>query len=322
MICWLLPKDCMEFLLVLMIAITMDFIYPYHSGLMLMIHPVHTSYVMALKLHNHLPKTKTSGIMIWSIVVITHTLLYTLILYLSSFNRLLWILTSSYILKVSISLKLLIIHVRNIELGLKVGDISYARHYVSGIVRRDVSKLGEGHIASAAIESLFESLIDGFTSPLLYYVFLGPIGALLQRLVNSLDSALGYRTDEFINTGWFSARVDSIINYIPSRVTSLLVIFLCPLIGGSFKKVLTIYLRDQDKTESINAGNIFASVSGCLSVRLEKVNTYCIGSEFNLPKHNDISKSVRLSLTVTTSYIFLTYLLFITYNTFLGDLIV
>ncbi|MEM3905086.1 MAG: cobalamin biosynthesis protein, partial [Sulfolobales archaeon] len=255
-------------------------------------------------------------------VVITHTVPYVLILYLSSFNRLLWVLTSSYILKVSISLRLLLIHVRNVEFGLRSGDINYARQYVSGIVRRDVSKLGEGHIASATIESLFESLVDGFTSPLLYYTFLGPIGALLQRLVNSLDSALGYRTDEFINTGWFSAKVDTIINYIPSRVTSLLIILLCPLVNGSLKRSLTTYLRDRGKTESVNAGSIFASVSGCLSVKLEKVNIYCIGSEFNLPKHEDISKSVRLALITTTSYIFLTYLLFTTYNTFLeGGLI-
>jgi len=305
-----------------MIAITMDFIYPYHSGLMLIIHPVHTSYVMALKLHNHLPKTKTSGIIIWSIVVITHTLLYTLILYLSSFNRLLWILTSSYILKVSISLKLLIVHVRNVELGLKVGDISYARHYVSGIVRRDVSKLGEAHIASAAIESLFESLVDGLTSPLLYYTFLGPIGALIQRLVNSLDSALGYKTNEFINTGWFSAKVDTIINYLPSRITSLLTILLCSLVNGSIKRALTIYLRDRGNTESINAGVIFASVSGCLSVRLEKINTYCIGSEFNLPKPNDISKSLRLVLMIITSYIFLICILYTIYVIFFGDILV
>ena len=322
MMSWLLPKDCTEFLLILTVAMVMDFIYPYHSGLMLIIHPVHTSYVMALKLHKHLPKTKASGIIIWFIVVITHTVPYVLILYLSSFNRLLWVLTSSYILKVSISLRLLLIHVRNVEFGLRSGDINYARQYVSGIVRRDVSKLGEGHIASATIESLFESLVDGFTSPLLYYTFLGPIGALLQRLVNSLDSALGYRTDEFINTGWFSAKVDTIINYIPSRVTSLLIVLLCPLVNGSLKRSLTTYLRDRGKTESVNAGSIFASVSGCLSVRLEKINTYCIGSEFNLPKHEDISKSVRLALITTTSYILLIYLLFTTYNTFLeGGLI-
>jgi len=304
-----------------MIAMTMDFIHPYHDGLMLRIHPVHTSYVMALKLHDHLPKTKVSGIMIWFIVVITHIIPYTLILYLGSFNRLLWILVSSYILKVSISLRLLIVHVRNVELGLRTGNIDYARHHVSGIVRRDVSKLGEGHIASAAIESLFESLVDGLTSPLLYYTFLGPIGALLQRLVNSLDSALGYKTDEFINTGWFSAKVDTIINYLPSRITSLLTTLLCPLVNGSIKRALTTYLRDRGNTESINAGVIFASVSGCLSVKLEKVNAYCIGREFNLPKPNDIFKSIRLSLIITTSYIFITYLLFITYATFLGELL-
>jgi len=175
-------------------------------------------------------------------------------------------------------------------------------------VRRRVDELGEGHVASAAIESLYESLVDGFTSPLLYYVFLGPLGALLQRIANTLDSALGYKDPGYREVGWFSAKADTIINYLPARLTALLEIMTCPLIKGSIRRALEIYLRDRGATESLNAGHPMAAASGCLGVRLEKINSYTIGEEYCLPDWRDIRRGVTHIIIIVIIYILLIYL--------------
>lgn len=311
---WLLPRDLTEFILILAMALIADYIYPYHSGLMLKIHPVHTSYITALALYRSLPKTKASGFLIWGSVTALHIGIYGSLLYVLSNFRMLWILTSAYILKVSASLRLLAIHVLNVREGLETKDLQYARTYVSGIVRRDVSSLGEGHIASAAIESLFESLVDGFTSPMFYYVFLGPIGALFQRVVNTLDSALGYRSEEFIRVGWLSAKVDTLINYVPARLTSLLIITSCPLIRSSLMASLKTYVRDRALTLSLNSGNVIAAASGCLMVRLEKIGEYCIGREFRLPNHDDIGNAIKLWIYTIAIYQLLITCIYVTYH--------
>ncbi len=310
---WLLPRDLTEFMLVLVMALIADYIYPYHSGLMLKVHPVHTSYVTALALYRRLPRSKASGFLIWASITALHVGIYGSLLYVLSNFRILWILASAYILKVSTSLRLLAIHVLNVREGLKVKDLEYARKYVSGIVRRDVSGLGEGHIASAAIESLFESLVDGFASPMLYYVFLGPIGALFQRIVNTLDSALGYRSEEFLQVGWLPAKADTLINYIPARLTSLLIIASCPLVGSSLVASLKTYIRDRALTLSLNSGNVMASASGCLRIRLEKIGEYCIGREFRLPNHDDIGNAIKLWICTIALYQSLMICIYIAY---------
>lgn len=303
---WIFPQNFTEFSIILIIALALDYIYSYHKGIMYRIHPVHTAYFMALRLYKLLPRTKLAGVMIWFIVVLTHTFIYALMLYLSSVvNRVAWIIVSVYILKVSISLRLLINHVYSTWICLKNLDVDCAREAIAGAVRRSVADLSEGHIASAAIETLFENIVDGFTSPLLYYLILGPLGALLQRLINTLDAALGYKVGDLAKVGWFSARVDDIVNYIPARLTMVLIITLCIFSHGSPRSSLMIYLRNGNKIESVNARTVISTASGCLRIRLEKLGCYSVGEEFSLPKDSHLSKALRLSLYVSLTYIVL-----------------
>lgn len=288
---------------ILLIAILLDNLYPYHRGILLNLHPVRTAYFMALALYKKFPKSKIGGVITWLIVVISHLVAYAILLYVSNqIHRVLWIISSAYILKTSSSVRLLFNHVIEVSNCIKGHDMECARESVEGIVRRDVSSLDEGHISSAAIESLFENLVDSFTSPIFYYLFLGPLGALLQRIVNTLDGALGYKYEEFKDVGWFSAKADTVMNYLPARLTSLLIIISCPFVKGSIKQSWAIYLRDRNLTESINAGNPMASASGCLGVKLEKIGAYCIGKDFNLPSANDVAKSIRLALNTLILY--------------------
>ncbi len=309
---WLLPKNIFEFSVILLSILALDVIYPKHTGILYRIHPVHTAYEMSLSLYRKFPKTRVAGVIIWFIVVSTHTIIYTLILYmLSKIHRILWLVFSVYILKTSTSIKLLVDHVTDVYHCLRRENLMCAREAVSNIVRRDVKNLGEGHVASAAIESLFENIVDSFTSPLLYFLVLGPIGALIQRIANALDAALGYKHEPFKYVGWFSAKMDTILNFVPARLTAFLLIALCPLAKGSIKKSLAIYLRDKGNTESVNSGHPLSAASGCLSIKLEKLGSYTIGKEYCLPTHVDIAKALKLAIYITTFYIVLLHILFI-----------
>ncbi|MEM0026693.1 MAG: cobalamin biosynthesis protein [Ignisphaera sp.] len=310
---FLLPRSYQEFIAILFLALALDFAYPRHEGVLYYIHPVHTSYTMALKLHRSSPRTRMWGIIIWFAVVVSHITLYSLALYIANlFSRVAWVILSAYILKVSTSFKLLYNHVRNVYMCLYKGDLACARTEVSKIVRRDVKNLGEGHVASAAIESLFESLVDGFASPLLYYLLFGPIGALTQRIANTLDSALGYKDEEFRDVGWFSAKTDTAINFVPARLEALLIILLSPIGKGSMRRSWDTYRRYRRATESINAGHPLSAVSGYLGVRLEKIGAYVIGREFTLPTGRDIERALRFAILNAVTYVLIINALSIT----------
>lgn len=296
----------------LLIALALDCAYPFHRGIMYKIHPVHTAYFMSLKLYKLFPRTKLAGVVIWFIVVVVHCLIYAFVLYLSHIvNRMLWILVASYILKVSLSLKLLIDHVYVTGLCLENNDVDCARDAIAGAVRRDVSALGEGHIVSAAIETLFENIVDGFISPLLYYLIIGPLGAFIQRIINTLDAALGYKVGDFVKVGWFSAKADDVINLVPFRITMIIIMPLCFFVNGLPKNGMKIYTREKHKIESINARTVIAFVSGCLGIRLEKKGFYSIGMCYDLPKAHDIFRALKLAIYTISVHICLLYVLFL-----------
>jgi len=200
-----------------------------------------------------------------------------------------------------IDLRLLLEYVRETARCLAEEDLGCARSVVSNIVRRDVRWLDGGRVASAAVESLFENLVDSFTSPLLYYAAMGPLGSLFQRVVNALDSALGYRDEDFRLVGWFSAKADTLVNYVPARLTALTIIALCPLVRGSLVDALRTYLRYRRATQSVNAGHPMSAASGCLGVRLERVGAYVIG-EGDLPSSADVLRGVRLATASALIY--------------------
>ncbi|PNV81591.1 MAG: CobD/CbiB family cobalamin biosynthesis protein [Fervidicoccus sp.] len=300
---WLYPPGFSYFSIILLSALLLDWMYPKHEGFLYYMHPVHTSYALALFLHRRLPKSKAAGVAIWICSVGIHLVAYGLAMFiLRPVSQLVWMILSIYIMKVSISQRLLIDYVREASDCLKRGDVQCARESASNIVRRDLSRLGEGYIASAGIESLFESMVDGFISPLFFYLLLGPLGALLQRLANTMDSALGYKDDEFREKGWASAKMDTILNFIPARIGSLITVLLCPCVGGKVKEAWAAFRKYRNCTESINAGNPMSAASGCLRIKLEKHMHYTIGKEFPLPSYHDLERALRLALCESLAF--------------------
>lgn len=293
---WLYP-DPQYLILALCISVITDVMYPKHLGILYLIHPVHTSYFLALKLSKY-GSSRAYGVIIWFIVVTVHIIPYSLLLYITwRISPILWVLASSYIIKVSISPALLLkILIDCIRYGVE-GNYSRIRALIQEIVRRDLSEVDLGHVYSAGIESLFENIVDAVTSPLLLLSFIGPMGALLQRIVNTLDGALGYKVGKFKYLGWFSALMDTIINYIPARLVAILTIITSSIIQGSMKEKLLTYIKYRCRTDSINAGHPMSAIAASLRVKLEKIGHYVLG-EGELPKLKHVSLATELAVYV------------------------
>ena len=286
----------------LALAFILDLLYPEHRGLLLKIHPVHTSYFMALRLGRPY-SSKLRGVLIWVLVTLTHLAPYALALVIAyNASPLAWVIVASITLKFSFSLKLLVDICYKAYKGFSK-SLDEARRWTQLIVRRDVSKLDEPRVVSATLESLAESLVDGFTSPLLYYALLGPLGALLQRVANTLDGALGFKTPEYREVGWFSAKMDTMLNYIPARITATLTITLAPLVDGSVKETWTTWRRWNRVTESLNAGHPMSAMAGALKVRLEKPGYYVINDNARNPEPSDIARGLRIAITLSILYL-------------------
>jgi adenosylcobinamide-phosphate synthase len=181
------------------------------------------------------------------------------------------------IFKITIAVKGMEKHTRAIMNCLEACDLKGSRYNLSMIVRRKTDDLDEQHILSATIECISESTVDGITGPIFYYSLLGPAGALAYRAINTLDSMIGYRDDYFKDIGWMSAKLDTAANYIPARITSILMVVAARILGADWKNSLNILLRDHGKTSSPNAGYPMATMAGALCVSLEKIGYYTLG---------------------------------------------
>ena len=195
-------------------------------------------------------------------------------------------------LKPLFALRMLLTATVPVERGLLAGDLESARQAVSRIVSRDTSTLGPGLVAAAAIESAAENFTDSVIAPWLAYLACGLPAAAIYRLVNTMDSMVGYRGEnEYL--GKAPARVDDLLNLVPARLGALLIALAAPAGGGSTAGALRIALRDHDRTASPNAGWTMAAMAGALGVRLEKRNHYCLGSGAE-PTAQDIARARRI----------------------------
>ena len=204
-------------------------------------------------------------------------------------------LAEAWVLKLTLSLGGLDIAASEIRSVLEAGDLPKARRLTNWhLVSRDTSELTESQVAAATIESVTENTSDSILAPLFYYTLFGLPGALAYRFANTADSMLGYRDAEREWLGKIPARLDDLLNFIPSRLTALFFVFVTWLSGGDAAHATAIWQRDSRKTESPNAGHPMSAGAGALGVELEKVGTYNLGAGQRAPQADDIARSVRL----------------------------
>ncbi len=158
--------------------------------------------------------------------------------------------------------------------ALMGGDLPAARHYLSYIVGRDTGQLEEPEIWRALIETVAENTSDGIIAPLFWLTIGGPVTAMAYKAVSTLDSMVGYRNRHYLQFGWASARMDDLLNYLPARLTALLLIVSSPLAGCSLSAAARITLRDRLNHPSPNSGHPEAAAAGALGVRLGGASSY------------------------------------------------
>ncbi len=169
-------------------------------------------------------------------------------------------------------------HAKAVLDTLDAGNLGAARDRLSMIVKRDTSKLDRDHVISGVLESIGENTVDGVTGPMFYYALFGIPGAFVYRAVNTADSMIGYRTDLFKDIGWFAAKCDTVLNYIPSRLTGFVMIISAALLQNNWKESYRIMVRDGKKTQSHNAGYPMAALAGALCTKFEKPDHYQLGN--------------------------------------------
>lgn len=152
--------------------------------------------------------------------------------------------------------------------ALAAGDLPTARKYLAWIVGRDTDQLEEAEIWRALVETVAENSSDGIIAPLFWLTAGGPVAAMAFKAVSTLDSMVGYKNERYLRIGWASARMDDLLNFIPARLTALLMIMAAPLCGLSAAAAARITLRDRLKHPSPNSGHPEAAAAGALGVRL------------------------------------------------------
>jgi len=212
-----------------------------------------------------------------------------------------YIIVSAIILKSSFAIKCMRNYTLPVADAVAKGDYDRAKQLLPLIVRRSPEELTERHIISAAVETIAEGTTDGITSPFFYYALFGVPGAVAFRVVNTLDSMVGYKDPDNINIGWFSAKTDTVANYVPARLTAVLMILSALLLNEDWRESWRILQRDRANTASINAGWTIAAMAGALNIQLEKTGHYKIGDNTNLtPAH--ITKALRIMLLTATLF--------------------
>ena len=208
-------------------------------------------------------------------------------------------------------------HSKNVYKALSDGDLELARKKVAMIVGRDTKALDKNEITRATIESVGENLVDGVTAPIFYAILFGPIGVMVYKAINTLDSSFGYKNEKYRQFGYVSAKVDDLVNWVPARLTGPIISLSAIFCGLSARLSLRIFLRDRFKHNSPNSAHGEAAFAGALGVQLGGPTEYQgkiknnphIGDALDplQPKH--IIKANRLMYV--TSFVFVIILILI-----------
>jgi adenosylcobinamide-phosphate synthase len=242
------------------------------------------------------PKTeKFLGVLLALTVIATFTIpvyfgLWAIFTYVSIF---LYASIGIILLKMTICIKLETDWARAAAKAIKANNLDEAKKY-SHFSRRDSRSLNGSQISSAVIESMAENLIDFKLSPMMSFALFGVTGAIAFRAINTLDGMVGFKDKEHINTGWFSANLDTVVNYIPTRLTALIMIVAAAILRMDAGDAWRISNRDHRKTPSRNHGWPMAAMAGALRVQLEKPGQYVLGDSLEPLTGDKILGALRI----------------------------
>ncbi len=259
------------------------------------IHPVVMIGKIISALEKPLRKMKNqilAGILLLSFIELIVLSLVIVTLYISGFLILAYIIMAGFLLKTSYALTSMGSHIAPVIDSLSAGDIESARKHLSKVVRRETGDLDLHSICSASIETISEGFVDGFASPLFYFPYFGVSGSMFARVTSTLDSTVGYKDERNIKFGKASALADTIVNFIPARLSGYLILLSSFAVSGRKESVS---LRTMSrKTESKNAGWPMGAIAIGLDVRLEKHGSYVLNEDGKPPEIEDVRKAMKI----------------------------
>ena len=241
-------------------------------------------------------KARIGGIVLWLICVALFTIPTVVAIALAQehLGSIGYVLVSAVILKTSFALKSWDNHMIPVSTALELKKVDDAKKLVQRTVRRDLSNADEQHIISAGVETIAEGIVDGYTSPIFYFALFATPGAIVYRVINTLDSMVGYRDQENVNLGWFSARMDTIANYLPARITAYSMLIASALLRENWRRSKDVLARYRGTTESPNSGWPMSAMAGALGVRLEKVGYHELGDVYEDLAVNHIHRALNI----------------------------
>lgn len=215
---------------------------------------------------------RVTGVVLWGLTAALVTLPFVVVSVF--FPPYLYLVCAPFLLKCCFAWRSLEEHTLAVVAALKDG-VDNGRETVGMLVSRDTAPLDRDHILSAGYESMTENLTDSIISPLSFFCVFGLAGAAFLRAVNTMDAMLGYR-DERERLGWCAARMDDICNYLPARLTALLLL-LWFIPKGTAGDALRVMRRDGGNRPGFNGGIVMAAMAGGTGARFEKQGVYIIG---------------------------------------------
>lgn len=249
---------------------------------------------------------KIAGIfLVITITFITYISSYLLLKIVFKIHPLLFGIINILLLWNCLALKCLNIETTKVYKALKKDDISLSRKMISYLVGRDTSELDEVAITKASVETIAENTSDGVIAPLFYMFIGGAPLALVYKAINTMDSMVGYKNDKYMDFGWAAAKIDDVANYIPARITGLLISVASVIMNLDWKSSFIILSRDSRNHSSPNSGFPEASVAGALGIQLGGSNKY-FGKLVHKPTIGDNIRNIEkedIILTIRLMYI-------------------
>ena len=185
---------------------------------------------------------------------------------------------------------------------LKEGNIERARKDLSYLVSRDTGTMDEKMIIRSTMETISENTVDGIVAPMLY-MFLGGLPlSMTYKAINTFDSMVGYKNEKYMDFGKFSAKLDDVANFIPARITGILIVIGSIILGYDYKNSLKVFIRDRKNHSSPNSGHAEAGVAGALGVQFggrvsyfgKEVDKPVIGDKIKDFELEDIKKNIKI----------------------------
>jgi adenosylcobinamide-phosphate synthase len=236
-----------------------------------------------------------SGVLLWIITVFTAYFIPMIILFFTSkINLYLFLLVEGLMCYYILAVKNLKDEAKKVYASLIKKDLRRSREDLSMIVGRDTENLDKESIIKATVETVSENISDGIIAPMLFIALGGAPLGFAYKASNTLDSMVGYKNEKYHYFGKFSALADDILNFIPSRISGLLIILSSFILRYNYKNSWKIFIRDRKNHSSPNAGQSEAAAAGALNLKLGGPNYYH-GTLVEKPFIGDSLKSIEVT---------------------------